>query len=214
MPDRDRIPIPDGISAEQIHRAMDWIDAGKPHYFAESRDYDVLFNGRRYSPKPLIGIAAAEIVGEQLRPTDFSAGLKSRCFRILESLGFQIVAKPEPTQFPNEIGPGEHREGHVTSVIVNRYERDPVARAKCITYHGCRCSVCEFDFAEKYGRIGEGFIHVHHLKPLAAIGEAYDVDPINDLTPVCPNCHAMMHRRRPPFSPVELKHQIRNRSAE
>ncbi len=36
--------------------------------------------------------------------------------------------------------------------------------------------------------MGEGFIHVHHLKPLSEVGYEYRVDPIRDLRPVCPNC--------------------------
>ncbi|MEG0771017.1 MAG: HNH endonuclease, partial [Clostridia bacterium] len=46
-----------------------------------------------------------------------------------------------------------------------------------------------------YGEIGKDFIHVHHLKPLNEIGEEYIVNPVNDLIPVCPNCHAMLHRK-------------------
>ena len=38
--------------------------------------------------------------------------------------------------------------------------------------------------------------------------DGYDVDPINDLMPVCPNCHAMLHRRTPPFSVEELAASI------
>jgi 5-methylcytosine-specific restriction protein A len=45
-----------------------------------------------------------------------------------------------------------------------------------------------------YGEIGRGFIHVHHVVPISSIGESYKVDPAKDLVPVCPNCHAMLHR--------------------
>ncbi len=45
--------------------------------------------------------------------------------------------------------------------------------------------------AELYGELGEGVIHVHHLKELRSLGEEYQVDPIEDLRPVCPNCHAI-----------------------
>jgi hypothetical protein len=31
------------------------------------------------------------------------------------------------------------------------------------------------------------FLHVHHLRELAALGKEYEVDPITDLRPVCPN---------------------------
>ena len=61
------------------------------------------------------------------------------------------------------------------------------------------------DLVKIYGDIAEGFIHVHHLVPLSAIKEDYQLDPVNDLLPVYPNCHAMLHRRKPPFTPEELK---------
>lgn len=85
-------------------------------------------------------------------------------------------------------------EGALKRVVVNRYERDPGARAECIAKYGTDCSVCGFSFGAAYGEHGEGFIHVHHLVPLAAIRRRYKVDPIKHLRPVCPNCHAMLHR--------------------
>lgn len=90
--------------------------------------------------------------------------------------------------------PDEIYEGAQKTMIVNQYERNPEARRQCIEAHGCNCHVCGLDFAKKYGQIGEGFIHVHHIVPLSTIGEDYIVDPVNDLIPVCPNCHAMLHR--------------------
>ena len=45
-----------------------------------------------------------------------------------------------------------------------------------------------------YGEFGQGFIHVHHIVPISKIGKEYKIDPIKDLVPVCPNCHAMLHR--------------------
>ena len=36
-------------------------------------------------------------------------------------------------------------------------------------------------------------IHIHHIKPLFEIGETYEVDPVKDLIPVCPNCHMVLH---------------------
>jgi 5-methylcytosine-specific restriction protein A len=65
--------------------------------------------------------------------------------------------------------------------------------------------VCDFDFGQEYGLIGEGFIHVHHIVPLSSVGPDYKIDPKQDLRPVCPNCHEMLHRRQPPYSIEELK---------
>ena len=109
--------------------------------------------------------------------------------------------------FPEEI-PNDRKfnEGLSKTITVNRYERDPMARRECIRYHGTKCAVCRFSFEEEYGPLGEDFIHVHHIVPLATIGEQYEIDPAKDLRPVCPNCHAMLHKKNPPLSIDELKY--------
>lgn len=94
----------------------------------------------------------------------------------------------------------------VTTMV---YERNPVARAICIKAYGAVCSVCGFDFAQKYGELGKGFIQVHHLQPRAEIGKNTKLNPIRDLRPVCPNCHAMLHQRKPIYSIEELKEIIK-----
>ena len=99
-------------------------------------------------------------------------------------------------------------EGSCVEVKVNRFERDPKARIECIKYHLPICKVCHIDFSIVYGEIGNGFIHVHHIKPLSQIGGSYKVDPINDLVPVCPNCHAMLHTKNPPYTVSELKQKV------
>ncbi len=96
-------------------------------------------------------------------------------------------------------------EGSQYETTVSVYERNPQARALCIAEHGTNCSVCGFSFGAKFGAIAEGFIHVHHLRPLSEIGEEYEVDPIEHLRPVCPNCHAVLHRRIPAFTIEELQ---------
>jgi 5-methylcytosine-specific restriction protein A len=89
------------------------------------------------------------------------------------------------------------------------YERNPKARAACIAHHGCKCAVCGFDFATAYGPIGEGFIHVHHILAIGKIGKEYKVDPINHLIPVCPNCHAMIHRTDPALTIERLRKTLK-----
>lgn len=95
---------------------------------------------------------------------------------------------------PDEIGEEEYFEGTRKLVAVNSYERNKDAREECIRVHGCKCKACDFDFEKKYGAHGKGFIHVHHIIPLNMIGKRYNVNPEHDLIPLCPNCHAMVHR--------------------
>ena len=103
----------------------------------------------------------------------------------------------------------EYITGSVRQVLINAYERDPAARMNCIQHHGTKCAVCGVSFEERYGSIGRGFIHVHHLRPLAT-REIYTLDPINDLIPVCPNCHAMLHSSDPPLSVEQLKVRLKH----
>lgn len=98
-------------------------------------------------------------------------------------------------------------------ISVNSFERDPVARAKCLAHHGYKCAVCCFDFEEFYGSIGQNYIHVHHVFPFSEVREEYLLDPIKDLVPVCPNCHAMIHRTRPILTIAQLKEHLRARNA-
>lgn len=86
-------------------------------------------------------------------------------------------------------------EGIKRQITVNKYERSSIAREKCIEFHGLSCSVCDLIFEQKYGAIGRDFIHVHHLTPISEIGKNYKIDYKQDLIPVCPNCHAMLHRK-------------------
>ncbi|MCH5719843.1 HNH endonuclease [Niabella hibiscisoli] len=103
------------------------------------------------------------------------------------------------------------REGTTSKISVNKYERNPLARRMCIAYHGALCKVCQFDFYLIYGDIGKGYIHVHHIIPISSIGKEYVFNPEQDLIPVCPNCHSIIHKRKPIFSIEELKGIVEER---
>lgn len=102
-------------------------------------------------------------------------------------------------------------EGCKKTVTVNTFERSSKARKECISHFGAICSVCSMDFEKTFGEIGLGFIHVHHKVELSTVKEEYKVNPIEDLIPVCPNCHAMLHQRKPPYTTEELANIISNR---
>ena len=110
---------------------------------------------------------------------------------LLEYIGEQFSEYSEDDYW-GEIAIAEDNSGSLKKVYVNRYERDPEERRKCIERYGNKyeCIVCGVNFERVYGRIGRGFIHVHHINPLAENGE----DISENLIPVCPNCHAMLHR--------------------
>lgn len=99
-------------------------------------------------------------------------------------------------------------DGKVTTREVNVYERNPLNRKACIALKGTTCAVCGLNFEKKYGPVGAGFIEIHHRKPVSQYDGEQLVNPLTDLVPVCANCHAMLHRRNPPYSVEELKEMI------
>lgn len=128
--------------------------------------------------------------------------IKDHVAAALEEEWAQYLSLETPQEIP---AVKTYSEGATRRITVNAYERSRKAARRCVDYYGHDCSVCGFNFARVYGEIGEGFIHVHHLKPLSEVESGYRVDPIRDLRPVCPNCHAMIHRRDPPYGTEELK---------
>lgn len=106
----------------------------------------------------------------------------------------------------------KYTEGALKKIYVNKYERNEKARKDCIKHYGCKCIICGMDFLDKYGAAGHEFIHVHHLIQLSDINQEYVVDPIEDLRPVCPNCHAIIHRKEVPYTIEEMKEMIKKNS--
>jgi len=106
--------------------------------------------------------------------------------------------------YPDEIEDNTFFEGAKKQITINAYERNTQAREECILEYGNKCVICNFDFEKVYGEIGKNFIHVHHIKPLSEIKKEYKINPIQDLRPVCPNCHAMLHKKVPAYSIEEI----------
>ena len=96
-------------------------------------------------------------------------------------------------------------EGAIKSIMVNSFERNINVRSRCIRKWGYTCVVCKTNLQSVYGEVARRLIHIHHLTPLAALKASHSVDPENDLRPVCPNCHSVIHRREPPYSIEEMR---------
>lgn len=151
---------------------------------------------------------AIRLAGRRKAGRGVKAGHRQGVVEAIETL----TGRPLPAQ-----GFGRHEgeqilvttEGALQRLLASRYERSAAARRACVQHFGSRCSVCDIRFDEMYGELGRGFIHVHHLTSIAAQGRAHRVDPRRDLRPVCPNCHAMLHRQDPPLSIQDLRRRLR-----
>ncbi|WP_207648088.1 HNH endonuclease [Clostridium beijerinckii] len=136
--------------------------------------------------------------------------------KVLTLVNSKISDKDENFQFTIEeiSNPEDIPEGAKKQIVVNAYERNREAREKCIEHYKrinngkIKCEICEFEFSERYGEKFKEKIHIHHITELSEIGDEYIVDPINDLLPVCPNCHMILHSKRPAHTPDEVKKYI------
>ena len=129
------------------------------------------------------------------------ADLHNKVVKILTSEPIEL------TESEQEYG-GPLWEGQIIQVQINKYERNRYARRACLEHHGTTCKCCYRDLGKIYGEIAQGVIEVHHIKPIAEIGKGYHVNPINDLVPLCPNCHRVIHKKNPPFTVEELSASI------
>lgn len=118
---------------------------------------------------------------------------------------FSTLTITDVEDYPTMVCESGYEEGSLYRTTINRYERNPINRELCLAKKGYKCQICNFDFQEVYGSIGKLFIEVHHITPVSVIGPGYKIDVEKDLIPVCANCHAMLHKKNPPYLPNELK---------
>ena len=129
--------------------------------------------------------------------------LEADCIvRAVENVDTEIL-----NTLPNA-GEAEGEEGGVIIRLHKRYERDrKIIRAKL---HAAKkvgdisCQVCGFDFQAQFGALGDGYIEVHHLKPVHTLIKGSKTK-LSDLALLCANCHRMAHRKRSPLSLDELR---------
>lgn len=124
-------------------------------------------------------------------------------------LGGYIPKLPHPNGDLESYGPSS--EGALKKRYTTYYERNPFYRNKAIEVHGLDCMVCGVNFQRQFGDLGAGFIHVHHNKPVSETGPTR-IDPVRDMSVVCPNCHAMIHRNKSQtLSTDELREILKSR---
>jgi 5-methylcytosine-specific restriction protein A len=183
--------------------------------YKQSRDHIRLIEEGKYKLKTFPIILSNEKRDENgIGPAKIKSFIPELTLKTLIRVGSNWYASDNITtsHLPEEvIKPEQYLEGAARTVSINIYERNSAARAKCLEHYGYKCIVCSFDFEEIYGGIGRQYIHVHHLVPLSEIKKEYILDPINDLRPICPNCHAIIHRTQPALSIEQLQEHMAER---
>ena len=122
----------------------------------------------------------------------------------------------EGTTFPDNDHldePEMESEGRVIGTIHKRHERSKKNKDNKIKDFKVKntkvvCEVCGFDFEKVYGERGLDFCEIHHEVPVSQMKQG-EKTKLKDLRCVCPNCHRMIHRRKPWLAVEELKVIIR-----
>jgi predicted HNH restriction endonuclease len=97
-------------------------------------------------------------------------------------------------------------EGGKKAKLIAYFERNPALRSAAVAFHGTTCKVCGFNFEAAYGEHGRNYIEVHHLVPISTLPEPSAINPREDMSVLCSNCHRMIHRKREaPLSIEELR---------
>ncbi|MDX5420896.1 MAG: HNH endonuclease [Hymenobacteraceae bacterium] len=190
-----------------------WSGEEHKHTHYVNIKFDVLLNPVQ---EVILSLDALELIKPELQqqwaPQQSGISIKSAVAEELEELWFNFLKDEHPKLLGDteEVKRGEHLwEGSALTNTTIRYERNPYARKLCIKNLGAVCTVCDLDFEQMYGDIGKGFIHVHHINPISTQKGKYKINPLKDLVPVCPNCHAMLHRKQPPYKVEDLKERIK-----
>lgn len=205
---------------------IDTIVLDEPLVFADGNEY----NGYYQFVPSTISFLNRPITKDEFKSIDstFKAfsqshqkkvvGLLPAIFELINGKNGFVKSKSFEVVIPEEIGEKEADilvEGAKKQITVNAYERNPYARIECINHYRqknngrLKCEICGFDFGEIYGDEFIEKIHVHHLVELSSIGSEYEINAIEDLIPICPNCHMIAHSKRPPYTPDEIKEMIR-----
>jgi 5-methylcytosine-specific restriction protein A len=183
-------------------------------YWKDESEYQKSINGKFMRLKLIDQIYNPKLSLDNLKLNGLNAAPQGPVKvkpQLLEYININFSDNYQTEIFPEMLDNEIVFEGIKKQILVNKYERSSIAREKCIEYHGLNCKVCGIKFSDKYGEIGNEFIHIHHLTPLHKIGKEYKVDYKNDLVPVCPNCHSMLHRKIGGIEPTidELRNMLR-----
>jgi 5-methylcytosine-specific restriction protein A len=175
-------------------------------------EFDVLLNPEKDPILTVDNLNKGNLAKQNWTPQSSGVSIKHEVVDELEEKWFEFLRTQDIRYNPFSESNATKQiyvEGAATQVTQTRYERNIYARKICLNHYGYSCSVCGFNFEKFYGRIGYKFIHVHHLIQVATRKQEYKVDPIQDLRPVCPNCHSMLHKKNPPLTIEELKEMLR-----
>jgi predicted HNH restriction endonuclease len=173
--------------------------------------YMKMMNFRRFDPDVIasgkVGLTRGnkdeEVVWSEYASDPARLATVANAIRAAVALGGGEIGSPDDIDDTAEAAEGRiltrlHRTRERSRRLVDQKKRQALARSSVLS-----CEACGFDFAQAYGPRGQGFIEVHHTKPVHTLPEG-GTTKLEDLALVCANCHRMIHSARPWLSVAEV----------
>lgn len=132
-----------------------------------------------------------------------------RCRQIALAIVEVVSSETEHLSLESEAeGISEAEEGRILTRVhrIRERKRELVEEKKkrfAIKNGRLFCEVCGFDFEKVYGEGGKGLIECHHIRPVHTLRPG-EKTRLEDLVLICPNCHRLIHSRKPWFTLNEL----------
>jgi len=88
------------------------------------------------------------------------------------------------------------------------FNQNPKLRELCLKKYGANCYICKKNLKTIYGESIKYIIDIHHENESSVFKNECEVN-IEDLKPVCPNCHTIIHMKKDPCYTIdEVKEMI------
>lgn len=126
-----------------------------------------------------------QVVGRGIRTPD------AKCTIYILDKRYSALEDFLPDRFKNSF-----REGKRQQVILSKSERNPAVRKAALKHYGLSCQACGMV------PLNSSILDVHHLDPIA---EGERQTRIEDVIPLCANCHRLAHTKNPPIPISEIK---------
>ena len=126
-----------------------------------------------------------QVIGRGLRTPD------SRCDFYICDKRYSQLGNFLPTRFN-----ASWKEGAKKTYELTKSERDPSVRREALKFYEFKCYCCD-----KRPKI-QSMIEIHHLNPIA---EGERETKVEDVLPLCRNCHSAAHSEEPPITIERLK---------
>lgn len=145
--------------------------------------------------------AGAEYVEQNKESIDYLLGTRFDYKDVTSNFG-KIYRSKKTIVLPYKELVSEGALMMVTSKIARRSSRLRKVAIEHFSHNGIiKCDCCGFEFGAFYGeRYGMPCIEIHHLKPIfqySGVSELQTIEAaLQNLMPVCPNCHRVIHRNK------------------